>query len=315
LLLAAGAVLPLTGDYNLHVSNLFMFYAICVLGLNILVGYTGQFSLAQAAFFGIGAYVATLCVLDLHLPHGVAIVAAGLCTGAFGILLGLPTLRLSGGYLAIATVAFGETIRLVMLNWVRVTRGSSGIRGIPAFRVFGYEFLTLKSQFYLTLFFFALCVWIYTRMIHSHVGRVFTAIRENEPAARAMGINTLYYKVLAFASSSFLCGIAGGLYAFTIRFISPDSFVASESIAMLSMVVIGGVGTISGAIIGALLLTFLPEWLRSMGDYRLLLFGSLLVVMMLFMPDGIVGLANKVFERFGPRPSARAEEREIDGTS
>ncbi|MDP2859159.1 MAG: branched-chain amino acid ABC transporter permease [Bacillota bacterium] len=285
--------IPQTGDYNLHVSNMFVYYAICALGLNILVGYTGQFSLAQAAFSGIGAYIATLAVIDLHLPHGVAMLVAGLSTGLFGVVLGLPTLRLSGGYLAIATIGFAETIRLVMLNWVKVTRGASGIRGIPAFRILGFEFSSLRSQFYLAMFLLVLCVWVYERIIHSHVGRVLMALRENEPAARCMGINSLYYKVLAFAASSFLCGIAGGLYAFSIRFISPDSFAFSESVTMLSMVVVGGIGTVPGAVIGAAILTFLAEWLRWLGDYRLLFFGLILVVMMLVMPDGVAGLANR----------------------
>lgn len=299
----AAVLLPYSGvrSYYLHIAVLALLNALLALGLNFVAGYAGQLSLAQAAFFGIGSYTAALTMLNLKLsfwlaaPLGVA--AAVLVAVAFG----LPTLRLKGPYFVISTLGFGEIIRLIILNWEKVTNGPNGLVGIPAPNSLnlGFAVLTFNSKvgaYYLILVVLAAVLYVYYRMVHSRLGRALQAIRSDQIAAEAMGINLTFYKVLAFAWAAAMAGLAGALYAGYIRFVSPDTFTVGESINILIMCVLGGMGTIIGPILGAVVITYLLETMRVFADYRMLIYGLLLFVLILYMPGGLAGLLRAVWE-------------------
>lgn len=254
---------------------------IMALSLNLVTGCAGQLSLGHAAFMGIGAYTAGILTSVYGLSFAVALIAGGAMAALFGLLVGLPTLRLKGDYLAIATLGFGEIIRVSILN-MQVTGGPFGLRGI-------------SKQTNLTIAAIAavLVYWTMTRLMNSRFGRALTAIREDEVAAVAMGIDVTRHKVLAFVISAAWAGIAGGLFAHWFRYLHPSSFAFSASVEILSMVVLGGMGSLEGPVIGAAVLTYAPELLRGVSDFvsqhRMMFYGALLVVMMLVRPQGLVG--------------------------
>ena len=294
--LAAAVLLPLgVRSYYLHIAVLALLNALLALGLNFVAGYAGQLSLAQAAFFGIGSYTAALLMLNAKLsfwlaaPLGVA--AAVLVAVAFG----LPTLRLGGPYCVISTLGFGVIVRLIILNWEQVTKGPNGLVGIPAPDPInlGFAVLNFNSKvgaYYLILTVLLAVLYVYYRAVHSRLGRALRAVKNDQIAAEAMGINLTFYKVFAFAWAAALAGLAGALYAGYIRFISPDTFTVGESINILIMCVLGGMGTIIGPILGAVAITYLLETMRMFADYRMLIYGLLLFVMILYMPGGLAGL-------------------------
>ena len=292
IILAVAFCLPLMvqNDYWFHILNLGGIFAICSLSLNLLTGCTGLFSVGHIAYYGIGAYTAAVLATRFHVPFLIALPCSGLLAMAFGILLGMPALRLKGLYLAIATLAFGDIAYRVFLNWEAVTNGSRGIRGIKAPILFGINFKTYQTYYYIVLIFLILTVILIRNIIHSRVGRALLSIRESEIAASAMGVDTVRYKIIAFAASSFFAGIAGCLYAYEVHFISPESFVSQESITVLAMMVVGGIGSISGSIAGAFVLILIPELLRSAGDIRLVLYGAAIVAIIIFAPKGLGGL-------------------------
>lgn len=292
IILAVAACLPLiiTNNYWLHILNLGGIFAICSLSLNLLTGCTGLFSVGHIAYYGIGAYTAAVLATRFHVPFLISLLCSGLLAMVFGILLGMPALRLKGLYLAISTLAFGEIAYKVFLNWEAVTNGSRGIRGIKAPVLFGIDFKTYQTYYYLVLIFLIITVVLIRNIIHSRVGRALLSIRESEIAASAMGVDTVRYKIIAFATSSFFAGISGCLYAYEVHFISPESFVSQESITVLAMMVVGGIGSISGSIAGAFVLIMIPEVLRSVGDIRLVLYGAAIVAIIIFAPKGLGGL-------------------------
>ncbi len=314
-------VLAMIGTAWVRITNLAILYVLLSLGLNIVVGFAGLLDLGYIAFYAVGAYTYALLAsphFDVHLPFWVILPIGAALACMFGVLLGAPTLKLRGDYLAIVTLGFGEIVRIFMNNLsqpVNITNGPQGITLIDPFRINGFNFATteairglsvsgpIKYYYFLVLVLLAIIV-LNLRLQNSRIGRAWEAIREDEVAARAMGINTRNIKLLAFAMGASFGGISGGIFSATQGFISPESFVLVESIMVLSMVVLGGMGNIFGVVLGALLLSFVPEVLRYTVEpvqealfgrtlidpevIRMLLFGLALVLMMLFRPAGIL---------------------------
>lgn len=296
LLIAIGVIilcmLPVMGItmYIKRITVMIMLYTVLAQGLNILTGYTGQVSLGNAGFYAIGAYTSAILTTFHNWPFWGSLVLAFIISGSIGLLLGIPTLRLRGSYLSIVTLGFGEIVRLVILNWDKVTRGTLGIRSIPSPRIFGFE-LTLENSgmYYLMLVILILVVSACYCIVHSKIGRAFESIREDELVATIMGINTTNYKVLAFVISASISGIAGAFYASFSHYIDATIFSFDASIEMLSIVILGGMGTIGGVIVGAILLISAPELLRFLNEYRFVMYGLILVMMMRFRPQGLFG--------------------------
>lgn len=250
---------------------------ILAVSLNLINGFTGQFSLGHAGFMAVGAYASGLLTIYLDWPFPIVLVIAGLISALIGLLIGLPTLRLRGDYLAIATLGFGEIVRVVLLN-LKITGGPRGLGGIAP-----------KTTFFSAEVIAVLTVLVISNIIRSSHGRAFVAIREDEIAAEAMGIDTTRYKVLAFSVGAAFAGIAGGLFAHHQMFIDPRSFTFQRSIEILVMVVLGGLGSITGSIVAAVVLTILPEALRGMAQYRMIVYSLLLIGLMLVRPQGLFG--------------------------
>ena len=308
------------GKSWLRIVDFALLYIMLALGLNIVVGYAGLLDLGYVAFYAVGAYCWALLAsphLELHLPFWIILPVGAAVAAMFGVLLGTPTLRLRGDYLAIVTLGFGEIIRIFLNNLnspVNITNGPQGITLIDPMTIGDFSLgktqhvlgLTLSSPhmyYYLFLLFTALVVFVCLRLEDSRIGRAWVAIREDEMAASAAGINTRNIKLLAFAMGATFGGLSGGLFASFQGFVSPESFNLMESIMILSMIVLGGMGNIAGVILGAVLVTVIPEALRYTGDLqrflfgqvyidpsdlRMLLFGIALVVMMLFRPAGLL---------------------------
>lgn len=299
LLILAGLIyLPwiIKNPYYLHIVIMSGIFVLLASSLNLITGCTGRFNLGHAAFYGIGAYSSTLLVMKLGLCVWLAMPLAGLITIFFGILIGIPCLKLKGAYLAITTLAFGEITRLAFMNLVSLTNGPLGIRGIPPPpRVIFQDFLLVSfesktSYYYLILTICLLCLLTIRRLLTSQIGRIFMAIREDEVRAQTVGINITRVKIMNFALGAFFAGIAGSFYAHYIRFISPDTFTLNETFTILTMAVIGGLGTFFGPIVGGVVFTFLPEFLRAITEYRMMIYGLMLCVAIRFMPEGIIGL-------------------------
>ncbi|HWR67738.1 MAG TPA: branched-chain amino acid ABC transporter permease [Desulfomonilia bacterium] len=282
--------------YFLHVAIMVGIFSILSLSLNVIVGFAGLVSLGHAAFFGIGAYLSgILMIKGLSFPE--AFLASGAITSVLGLCLALPALRVKDDYLAIVTLGFGIIMMLVFMN-LDITGGPDGLTGIPPATLWGHV-LSGKSSF-LTMTYAVLSVMIVSvsTLKRSRIGRAWAAIRDNDVTASFMGINTAYYKVIAFMTSSFWAGLAGSLYAHYTAYISPPTFGMHTSIMILSMVVLGGIGSITGALLGAALLVLLPEVLRPLAAYQDIIYGSLLVLLMIFRPQGIMGRV-KITEMFG----------------
>jgi len=295
---------PLLGfkSYYLHIAVLSLLHVLLALGLNLIAGYAGQLSLAQAAFFGIGAYASALLMLNLHWSFWLAAPAGALLAGLVAVAIGLPTLRLKGPYFVISTMGFGEIVRLIFLNWESVTRGPNGLTGIPAPEPISLGFVTLSFEsrmesYYLILFVLFGVLILYYNLVHSRIGRALRAIRNDYIAAQVMGIHVAFYRILAFGTGAMIAGLTGALYASYIRFISPDTFTSGESINILIMMVIGGMGTIIGPIIGAVFVTYLLETMRVFAEYRLVIYGLLMFIVILYMPQGIAGMLGNLWRR------------------
>jgi ABC-type branched-chain amino acid transport system, permease component len=289
-------LLPFSGisDYVLRVVIMIGIYTILALGLNLLTGYTGQVSLGNAGFYAIGAYVAALLTTTFQMNFFLAMLIAAATAALFGLLIGLPTLRLTGTYLSIVTLGFGEIVRLVALNWESVTNGALGIKNIPRPNLFGIDLnLENKGLYFLMLVLVILVSLFCYLIINSKIGRAFISIKEDELAADLMGIKTTRYKLLAFVLSAFISGIAGSFYAHMIRFIEPNSFTFDTSIMIISIVILGGMGTMRGMYLGAGVLVAFPEILRPLQAYRFVVYGLILVLMMRFRPQGALGWKSK----------------------
>lgn len=257
-------------------------YIIMAVSLNLTCGFLGQLPLGHAGFMAVGAYTSAIFTIAVdwgmpNLEFGVGLLLGGLVSAAFGIVVGLPALRLRGDYLAIITLGFGEIIRNIILN-LEITGGAKNLRGIEKFTNFPWTFACV-----------VVTVFLITTLIRSRHGRAIISIRENEIAAAACGVNTTFYKTMAFTIAAFFAGIGGGLYAHYVGVLSAPTFGFSKSIEILVMVVLGGMGSIAGSVISATALTILPELLRAFSDWRMVVYSLLLVVVMIFRPKGLMG--------------------------
>ncbi len=328
------------GNGWVRILDFTLLYVMLALGLNIVVGYAGLLDLGYIAFYAVGAYLYALLAspqFGLHLPFWALLPMGAGLAGIFGILLGAPTLRLRGDYLAIVTLGFGEIIRIFLNNLnapVNITNGPQGVNLIDPVSIGGFSFSQphsllgvsfpgVYSYYYLFLALTLLIVFVSLRLQNSRIGRAWVAIREDEVAAEAMGINTRNIKLLAFAMGASFAGISGGLFAGFQGFISPESFNLFESIIILCMIVLGGMGNIPGVILGAILLTVFPEALRYIGDLqeylfgrvfvepsdlRMLIFGLALILIMIFRPAGLLPSVRRRRE-FGSDASVLAQEQ------
>jgi len=284
----------ISNEYFMHILITIGLYIILTLSLNLITGYAGQFSMGHAAFYGIGAYIAALAMLNAGLSFWLAMVISAFLTAFFGLVLGLPALRLQGDYLGIVTLGFGEIVRLVFVNWVDVTRGPMGLPGIPAPQIGLYEFTGKVPYYYLIIILVLFTIFVMRRLTNSRFGLGLITVREDEIAASAIGINTTRIKLTAFTIGAFFAGITGAFFASYISFISPDSFMFIDSVTILAMVVLGGMGSILGSLIGAVILVVVPEFLRFLADYRMILYGLMMVIMMIYKPEGFWGAGKRV---------------------
>ena len=283
-------------EYIAHIATMAGIYVILVVGLNLAVGYAGIPAMGQSAFLCIGAYASTLLSLNAGVSPWVSLLAACLLAGAAGWLMIATVSRLSGDFLALATFAFAVIAHSVASNWTSMTRGPMGIPGIPPFQVFGYAMHTAWAFLPLVIVASAGTVWVAVRLVHSPFGRVLQGIRESEIVTMSLGRDVRVLKQKVFVVAACLAGLAGALYAHYISYIDPSSFTALESITILLMVVFGGLGSISGSVLGACVLVLLPELLRFIGlpdalaaPMRQMLYGAALVVLMVLRPNGLLG--------------------------
>ena len=288
-----------TSTYVLRICVVAQMNIILVLSLNMMTGLLGQMSFGHAAFFGIGAYTAAILSTKLNMPAQVTFPAAMVVAGLFGILLGLPTLKLKGYYFVIVTMVFCEIMRIVELNWMEVTSGPLGILSSPKPGFFGLRISTQREFYFLALALVILTVIVIRNIMNSRIGYAILAVRDDEVAAESMGINIFRYKILVFAVSSCFAGLAGALYAQYTGYIDPTSFTNNKSNELLVMVIFGGLGNLVGSFIGAITLSVIPELLRGLSTYRQLIYGIILVVLMMVKPDGLLGAVN--FKYLGQR--------------
>ncbi len=272
------------------------------LGLNVVVGFAGLLDLGYVAFYAIGAYTFALLAsgkFNIHLSFWLVLPLAALMAAIAGILLGIPVLRMRGDYLAIVTLGFGEIIRMLVTNLTHLTNGSQGVIGLDSPFLFGIELKTGTHFYYMILVFLILAVFITNRLDQSRIGRAWVAMREDEDAAQMIGVNTTRYKLLAFAVGAFIGGLGGAIFAAWQGSIFPDNFNLFVSINVLCLIIIGGLGSIPGVVVGSFALIALPDILRRFSDYRLLLFGLLLIVMMIARPEGFIPSRRRQMELHG----------------
>ena len=290
--LIAGRILSSFWQLNLLIVGINVIMAV---SLNLINGYTGQFSLGHAGFMAVGAYVGVVLTTNFHLPFLAALVAGAVAAGILGFLIGIPTLRLRGDYLAIATLGLGEIIRIVIMN-IDYVGGAAGFKGIPHHTTFAWVFfIMLFALFFIKNF------------VNSNQGRACLAIRENEIAAESMGVNTTKSKIMAFTIGAAFAGVAGVLFAHSFYLISPNSFTFMQSFNYLIMVVMGGLGSITGSIAGAFVVTFISAALASWPEFRMIIYALALILMMFYRPQGLFGymevtnmrIFRKIFKKGG----------------
>lgn len=283
-------------EYFLHILIISGIYIILTLSLNLIVGFTGLASLGHIAFACVCAYTSSLLALNYGISPWVGLLVGAFVASLLGLIIGFPSMRLKGDYLALATFGFGVIVYSVSKNWVDLTRGPMGLPGIPKFNLFGFELQPVWSYLILVLVFVFLTAFIINRIVDSPFGRILKSIRDDEVVSLSIGKNVNKYKLIVFVIGAFFAGIAGSLYAHYITFIDPSSFTVMESIAVLLMVVFGGMGNIKGSFIGALILVIFPEMLRFLGmpssvaaPLRQMIYGLLLIILMVKRPQGIIG--------------------------
>jgi branched-chain amino acid transport system permease protein len=269
-------------------------YALIAIGLSMLMGYAGQISLGHAAFFGVGAYISGILTVQYEWNPWFCMVMGVMATIAVAVLIGTPALKLKGHYLAMATLAFGIVVFIIFNEETQVTGGPDGMGGIPGLSLFGFAFDT-EIKYYYLVWGIVVAVFLFSvNLIHSRLGRALRAIHTSETGAYAMGVNVSFYKIQIFVYSAVLASIAGSLYAHYINFISPGTFALSFSIKLLIMIIIGGMYSIWGAILGAVLISFLNfEWLEMFKEFEVLVYGLILLLVTIFLPDGIISIPEK----------------------
>jgi branched-chain amino acid transport system permease protein len=304
-LLLAAAILPVffkSSRYYMNILNLAGIFIILTYSLNFIHGYLGLISIGQAGFFAIGAYVTAGLTMAVGLNYFPSLLLAAIASTIAGILIGFPATRISGHYFVLITLGFGEIVRLIILNWKEVTNGTNGVNNIPPPKLGPWVFDTRFSYYYLVLFFIVVTLLVTLSLRRSKYGRSMLALKVGELAATMMGVNPMTNKLINFCLSSFFAGLAGGLYASYIGSISPEPFGVNLSIDVLTMLLVGGSGTIVGPIIGTTFLVVLKEWLRFMKEYYMILYGVGIVLVMVFMPYGLVGLVHRIAARFQSPP-------------
>jgi len=294
--LAAAIVLPqlTTNQFYIHLCNLMLLNSIFAVSLGLIAA-VGQMSLGHAAFVAAGAYVSALATLNFKLPPILGIVLAGLLTGCAAVLLGRILLRLRGVYFVLVTFLAGQVFSLIVLNWESVTHGANGLLGIPAISLFGFPLSTRLRFYYFALAAFVVVLTFVWALMRSQYGRAFRSIAENIRLAESSGIDVSRYQVVAFALGSGIAGAAGAAMVHYIRFLSPDSFTFNDSIAYITMLVVGGRQTMLGGVLGALFLTPLPEFLRGLVWAQHIVYGVILLAVLLFLPNGLVSIGRSLF--------------------
>lgn len=301
LLLIAAAVLLafpfLFNSYMLQVAVYCGIYIMLAVSLNLLVGYTGIFSMGHVGFYCVGAYASALLATKAGMPFIVCFLAGGVLAAIIGALVGFAVLRLNGVFVAFATMGLGEVIRIVIQN-ANFTNGALGVTGIPMPEWIGRP-MNRVEFYYMVLVIVAVVVYLTYRLVHSNTGRTLMTIRDDANAAASLGVNVFGYKMRAMVLSCFVAGLAGSLYATFVQYINASNFVINVSINIIAMVAIGGMGTVSGPILGAVILQVLPEAIRFLANYRQLMFGAALVISIMFAPKGLVGINWKRIKPIG----------------
>ena len=283
--------LPFITDYVLHIIILIYLFMILSLGLNIVPGFNGLLDLGYVGFYGIGAYVSAILTVHFQLNPWLCMLIGMIIASAVAVLVGVPSLKLRGHYLAMATLAFGIIVFIVFNEEVEWTGGPDGLPGIPGLSIFGFEFDSMIKYYYL-VWFFVFAAFIFTiNVIQSRTGRALRAIHISEAASSAMGVNVPRFKIMVFVYSAILASLAGSLYAHYLNFINPSTFDLFFSIKLIIMIALGGMHDIWGAIIGAFLITFLSfEWLHFFEEYEIIVYGAILLLVTMFLPHGLVGI-------------------------
>lgn len=307
IVIAVWLVLPLVVRADSTVS-LMVFASITLIqavGLSLLFGFTGQISLGQAGFYGIGAYVSSIAAIRFGVPPLLGLVLAAIAPSILAYVIGRPILRLKGYYLAMVTAGLGLILHTVFVEWESITGGYSGVAGIPPLAIGTFAFDTPRTMFYFAAFCALLILIFAHRMVGTSYGRAMRTTRESEAAARSVGIDVPRLKTEVFALSAGMSGFAGGLYAHYVGYISPETFTMDTSINLLLALVVGGVGSLWGGAVGAILLTFLPEWLHQLQNAYGIVFGAVVVVLLTVEPDGLVGIVRRITSRWrgGSRPA------------
>lgn len=296
-LVVAGIGMVVENQYYLQVMTFIGINTMLALGLNMLMGYAGQISLGHAAFYGLGAYTTAIMTATFNLSPWLALAGAVAMAALIALVIGIPTLKLSGYYLGMGTLGFGMIVHVVFREWSSLTGGASGFVGIPPLELGPISFVPVRNYFYLVWFILLVSLIVCRRLIDSRIGRALRSIHDSEHAARAIGIDTKNLKLLIFVFSAALSAVAGFLYAHFVTFISPGSFNFLASVRMVTMVVIGGMASIWGALLGASLLTLLPEWLHAFADYEMVVYGAVLMLVMILMPQGLTRGLMDIYER------------------
>jgi branched-chain amino acid transport system permease protein len=292
LLVALGLIFPLVAknDYQLTVMSTACIFALATVGLNLITGYTGQFNLAHSGFMAVGAYTVGILTVDHHWPFWWAFALSGVTAAAIGFFVGIVSLRLKGHFFSIFTLCVGYIMFLLIEKWESLTHGPVGIIGIPAPTGFaGIAFDTPRTLYYLVFGFLAVGVFVMHRIVRSLLGRTFMAIRNSDELAESLGVNLMRNKVLAFMLSVFYAGLAGGLYAGFVRFLGPDLAAVDHTFDMTMYMLVGGIGTMLGPLLGALSVPWITQYLQFLQEYRFVVFGPILVLLVIFLPHGIVG--------------------------
>lgn len=294
LVLACAVCFMLRERYLAMILNYICIYTIAVTGLDILFGYTGQVSFGHAGFYAIGAYGSTLLSMNLGIPPIISILLGAVLALLFGLLIAFPASRLVKHFLSLLTIAFGQMVYTFIVGASWLTKGPSGIINIPKVSVFGYTIRGYQSYFWLVLVAVVLVLIAKRNIIKSRIGRAFIAVRENPHAAAGMGINVAKYKILAFGISAFMAGLAGALYAHMIGFISPDTFMSAQSNMFMTMLLFGGIATMTGSLVGATIITIITELLQSFVAAQTLVYALFILAVLFYLPNGVVGMWDKV---------------------
>ena len=303
ILLAVILPLFISNNYHLNLMIQVIINVIIVVGLNFITGLTGQMNLGTAGIFAMGAYTSSLLATKLGINPWICFIAAIIMGVVIGVGLGYPSLRVSGVYLALTTIGFSEIVRILMTNLTDITGGALGVTGIPAFSILGHKFQTNKEIYYLYLVIAIFLIYNAYRIVNSKWGRAFLAVKDNPDAVEAGGINIATIKIMAFTLTAVYTTIAGSLYSHYVGFINPSAYNLEYSINYVVMLVIGGIGSVPGNILGAILVTVIPELLRFMENYYWLVFSIITLLFVIFLPNGIISL-------FKEKPKFIKKERE-----